>query len=77
MTDQVPEAPRGTEVIDLADRRPPVCYTVHLTDHWNGTLELMVDDVSDDERSRLAVADALERAAEMLRHPKVRTERVR
>lgn len=52
-----------SELIDLADHRPPVCYTVRLAQHWDGRLEIFVEDVSDDERSRKAVADALRRAA--------------
>lgn len=50
-------------VIDLADRRPPVCYTVRLVQHWDGRLEICVEDVADDDRSKKAVADALRRAA--------------
>jgi hypothetical protein len=51
-------------VIDLGKRRPPVTYTVTITHHWDDTLEIFVQDVADDERSRAAVADALRRAAE-------------
>jgi hypothetical protein len=53
-------------VVDLADHRPPVCYTVRLKEHWDGRLEIFVEDVADDERSRKAVADALRRAADYL-----------
>lgn len=53
-----------SQIIDLADRRPPVTYTVTITHHWDGTIETMVQDVADDERSRAAVGDALKRAAE-------------
>lgn len=56
-------------IVDLADHRPAVCYTVHLVQHWDGRLEIRVEDVADDERSRLAVADALRRAAEHLERP--------
>jgi hypothetical protein len=52
-------------VINLADRRPPVSYTVRITHHWDDTLEVFVEDVADDERSRQSVADALARAARM------------
>ena len=51
-------------VIDLGKHRAPVTYTVTITHHWDDTLEVFVQDVSDDERSRAAVADALRRAAE-------------
>lgn len=50
-------------VINLADRRQPVSYTVRITQHWDGSLEVFVEDVTDDERSRQSVADALARAA--------------
>ena len=52
-------------VINLADRRPPVSYTVRITHHWDDSLEVFVEDVADDERSRQSVADALARAARM------------
>ena len=52
-------------VINLAARRPPVSYTVRITHHWDDTLEVFVEDVADDERSRQSVADALARAARM------------
>lgn len=54
-----------SEVIDLSDRRPPVTYTVTITHHWDDRLEVFVADVSDDERSRDSVGDALLRAAGM------------
>jgi hypothetical protein len=50
-------------VINLSDRRRPVSYTVRITHHWDDTLEVFVEDVTDDERSRQSVADALARAA--------------
>jgi hypothetical protein len=50
-------------VINLSDRRPPVKYTVRITHHWDDSLEVFVEDVTDDERSRQSVADALARAA--------------
>lgn len=56
-------------VIDLANKRPPVCYTVHLAQHWDGRLQVTVQDVADDDRSRKAVADALRQAADMLDEP--------
>ena len=53
-------------VLELADRRAPVCYTVRLCQWYDGRLEIKVEDVAADERSRKAVADALRRAAEYL-----------
>lgn len=63
-----------SEVVDLNAKRPPVDYTIRLRHHWDDRLEVFVEDVSDDERSRLSVADALERAAAMLRDPANTTE---
>lgn len=60
-------------VIDLANHRPPVCYTVRLTEHWDGRLEIFVEDVADDDRSRRAVADSLRRAADQLSTPRSET----
>lgn len=53
-------------IIELSDHRSPVCYTVHLIEHWDGRLEIHVEDVADDSRSRKAVADSLRRAADHL-----------
>ncbi|TIO15590.1 MAG: hypothetical protein E5X86_19660 [Mesorhizobium sp.] len=56
-------------VIDLASRRSPVTYTVRITHHWDDTLEIFVEDLASDERSRQSVADALIRAAKGLATP--------
>ena len=53
-------------VISLSERRQPVRYTMHVTHHWDGTLELFVEDVGDDQRSRDAAANALRRAADLV-----------
>ena len=63
-------------VVALADRRPPVHYTVRLTHHWDDSLEVFVEDVADDDRSRASVADALRRAANMLEDPGMETQRI-
>ena len=52
-----------TDIVNLANRRPPVHYTVRITHHWNDTIEVFVEDVSDDDRSRESVASAIGRAA--------------
>lgn len=52
-----------SDVIDLAERRAPVTYTVTITHHWDGRLEVFVADVASDERSRASVGSALARAA--------------
>lgn len=58
------------DVIDMTNHRHPVTYTVTITEHWDGTLEVFVADVSDDDRSRAAVGDALRRAAESFQRSK-------
>ena len=63
-------------LVALADRRPPVHYTVRLTHHWDDRLEVFVEDVADDDRSRASVADSLRRAANMLENPGMETQRV-
>ena len=50
-----------SEVINLAEHREPVTYTVTITHHWDDTLEVWVHDLQEDERSREAVWEALER----------------
>ena len=59
-----------SDVINLSKRRQPVTYTVTITHHWDDTLEIFVADVADDPRSREAVADALQRAADTFRGAK-------
>jgi hypothetical protein len=50
-----------TKVINLNSKRPPVVYRVTITHHWDRTLELFVEGVSDDGHSRESVKDALRR----------------
>lgn len=50
-----------SEPIDLASKRPPVVYTVRLVQWCDGRLEVAVEDVADDPRSREAGRDALHR----------------
>ncbi len=50
-----------TKVINLNSKRPPVVYHATITHHWDGTLELYVEGVSDDGHSRESVKDAFRR----------------
>lgn len=50
-------------VVDLSRKRPPVCYTLTITHHWDNRVEIFVQDVSDDERSREAVGHVIGLAA--------------
>lgn len=52
------------DIINLAGHQTPVRYTVEITQHYDGTVEAFVRDVSDDERSQNAVTDALSRVVE-------------
>ena len=54
-------------VINLADRRPPVDYTIRIRHHWDDTIEIFIEDVSDDVRSKQSVVDTLQRAADAAR----------
>jgi hypothetical protein len=54
-------------VVDSAAKRAPVNYTIRIRHHWDDSLEVFVEDVSDDDRSKSAVADTLERAAQVFR----------
>ena len=46
-------------VITLNDRRKPVSYTIDVTHHYDGTVEVFVRDVSDDPRSREVVMNTI------------------
>lgn len=52
-----------TEIVNLSERRAPSCYTVDITHHWDGRVEVFVRDVADDQRSRDAVGHAIGLAA--------------
>lgn len=54
-------------IIDLSTKRPPVIYSVTVVEGWDGSLEIQVNGVQDDPRSRFAVADALSRASLLLK----------
>lgn len=44
-------------------RRQPVTYTISVTHHWDGTVEIWVEGIAESGRSNRAVADALLEAA--------------
>ena len=47
------------KVILLAAKRKPVSYTIDVTHHHDGTVEVFVRDVSDDPRSREVVMSTI------------------
>lgn len=51
-------------VIDLARHQKPVRYTIDVTQHFDGTVEAFIHDVSDDPRSLDSVTEALRRVVE-------------
>ncbi len=51
-------------LIDLARHQKPVRYTIDVTQHFDGTIEAFIHDVSDDPRSQDSVTDALRRIVE-------------
>jgi len=52
-----------SDVIDLADRRAPVCFSIDFEVRWDGSMVFGVNDVAFEPRSMRSVADALLRAA--------------
>ena len=56
-----------SNIVDLADKRPPVVYTVTVCEGWDGSRSGQVNDMQDDPRSRYAVADALSRASHLIK----------
>lgn len=54
----------SAEITNLNGRRKPVVYTITITHHWDDTLEVFLEGVSDDERSQEAIKDTLSRVAE-------------
>ena len=51
-------------IIDLAHYQKPVRYTIDVTQHFDGTVEAFIHDVSDDPRSQNSVTNALQRIVE-------------
>jgi hypothetical protein len=46
-------------VVPLVKKQKPVSYTIDVTHHFDGTVEVFVRDVSDDNRSREAVMETI------------------
>lgn len=46
-------------IVPLAKRQKPVSYTIDVTHHFDGSVEVFVRDVSDDPRSRDAVMQTI------------------
>jgi hypothetical protein len=43
-------------IIDLAEKRPSVHYTINIEHKWDGSLSIFVHDLEEDERSKKALA---------------------
>lgn len=61
-------------VINLGDHRPDVNWTVHIRQGWDGTLAVLVEDISSDIESRKRAADAMRRAADLIEHGTIENE---
>mgnify|MGYP000255225035 CR=1 FL=1 len=48
-------------IIDLNAKRAPVTYTLTISHHWDGTIEIWVEGVTDSDRSQESVWYALKR----------------
>lgn len=57
---------RHMSLANLADYRNPVKYTIRLIHHWDDSLEILVENISDDSRSRHSAGDAMMRAGQRL-----------
>lgn len=48
-----------TDIVGLNSKRRPVSYTIDVTHHYDGTIEVFVRNVSDDPRSRDSVMNTI------------------
>jgi hypothetical protein len=51
------------DILDINAGKPPVCYSLHITHHWGGRIELSVAGISEnptrrDKESILSAAEA-------------------
>lgn len=53
-------------VINMNSHREPVIYSIHVTHHWGGEVEVEVEGLTDNGRSHRAAAEALREAAAVL-----------
>lgn len=61
-------------LLHLSAYREPVLYSVHVTHHWDGKVEVRVEGIADDMRSRAVASEALLTAAEMLSSQRMKVE---
>ena len=61
------------EVISLSSKQPDVHYSVHITQGYDGHLEVFVEEISPDPESRKRAADAMRRAADMIENGEPRS----
>lgn len=54
------------EIVHIDDYRPDVLYTIHFCHGYDGSLSMCIEDASDDQASKLAIASALLRGGRML-----------
>ena len=51
------------KIVVLATRQKPVHYTIDVTHHYGGEIEIFLRDIADDDRSRASAIETLIRAA--------------
>jgi len=54
------------DLVDLAQHRPPVPYTIELLHFWDGHVEVAVHGIGDSDLSRQTCADTLRKAADQI-----------
>lgn len=61
------------EIINLSSKQQDVRYSVHITQGYDGHLEVFVEDISADPESRKRAAEAMRRAADMIENGEPRS----
>lgn len=61
------------EIINLSSKQQDVRYSVHITQCFDGHLEVFVEDISSDAESRKRAAEAMRRAADMIENGEPRS----
>lgn len=57
-----------TNIVDLATKRAPVLYTVHITHHWDGSIDVAIEGLGNppSEQSKQSVIYGLTTAVDLI-----------